>query len=614
MNGHKFFITFVLCIFVFFLSCGDIFADDSGQFITVINPVRISWYSTNPSESLKTEYSVIRKNNISATWLLTYDSMQNNSVLSIIKKMDKGQEFGIFLEVTPDFAKDSGITYHNTGSWHHATSVFLSGYTQDERKILIDKVFQVFKEKFGQYPTSVGSWWTDSYSLSYMKERYGIVANLTCSDQLSTDGYQIWGQPWVLPYIPSKFHTAVPASNNEKKLGVVNLQWAPRDPLNGYDSSLYSTQDYMVAPKRQDIFFFRKLVELYTSYGQVTVGLESDLSPDVYKNEYAKQMDVVTEMKLKGIKIVTMSDYAKWYLQKYQNISPPTLIESKDLLGMDTKSFWYSGPNYRLFYINDGEKLEIKDLRIYNSNLQEPYYVSPNSSFNLTINIPYVISVSENPNDTWVLSKEAKITTSEDSIEIVGSGVEVPDKVENSKLLKIEVLNNKIIITFPKQDISKDGIVTHDFSVEAIHFFKQKKSILQLFIGKGWNYFKKVDYLIPQSEIYALLYLKSLPAGKVLVYDNECLQCTYHTQLPPPSFSNRRSYVAKESGHSIIYNFSVFKAKDRETVKNDLKKLGVKYVYLVKFEDYKEELPFSPGDLGVERIFSNANAEIWRVK
>jgi hypothetical protein len=253
-------------------------------------------------------------------------------------------------------------------------------------------------------------------------------------------------------------------------------------------------------------------------------------------------------------------------------------------------------------------------LRVYDPNLQEPYFISPNSSFGLTINIPYVISVSENPDDAWVLPEGAEIIPTESSVQIKGQGLNIPYKIRNSKLIDIKQENNAITITFLKQNIPVDGIVIQDFSVEAIHFFKQKKAIFYLLTGRGWNYIKKLSYLIPQGEIYALLYLKSLPAGRVLIYDNECLQCVYHTQLPPPSFSNRRNYVNKFSGHPIIRNTTIFNAKERIKAKEDLKKTGVKYVYLVKFEDYSEKLPFSPGDLNVEKIFSNANAEIWAVK
>lgn len=72
--------------------------------------------------------------------------------------------------------------------------------------------------------------------------------------------------------------------------------------------------------------------------------------------------------------------------------------------------------------------------------------------------------------------------------------------------------------------------------------------------------------------------------------------------------------MQKYAKHPIVCNSSVFKAKTREEARKEFNKLKVKYVYLVKFESYFEQLPFSPGDLGVEKIFSNANAEIWRVK
>lgn len=601
---------FPLCIFSF----KPVYANEQERFITIVNPVRVSSYTQNPSESLRSEYSVVKKNDFPATWLMTYDALKDKSVVSIVRNMDKKQEFGIFLEVTKNFAEDSGVIYHNTGFWHHANSVFLSGYTQDERKMLIDKVFQSFKEKLGYYPKSVGSWWTDSFSLSYMKEKYGITANLTCSDQLSTDGYQIWGQPWALPYYPSKSYTAVPASDFSNKLDVVNLQWAPRDPLNGYESSFYSTQDYPIAPKPQDINYFKKLVELYSSYGQVTVGLESDVNPLAYKTGFADQMDVVSEERQKGIKTITMSDFANWYRQKYPNVTPNHLIKSGDLLGTNTKPFWYTSSNYRLFYVENDKGIQIKDLRVYNSGLEEPYFVSPNNFFNLSINIPYVLNNSEDPNDFWNLPKESEVITNESSIQIKGRNIKIPRKVQKSKLISLKQDKDSFVISFPKQNIPGDGIVTQDFSAEAIHFFKQKKAVLFLLVNRGWNYLKKVDYLIPQGEIYVLLYLKSLPTGRVMVYDNECLQCIYHTQIPPPVLSNRRNYVKKFSGHSIVYNSYVFNAKERQKAKIDLKKTGVRYIYLVKFEAYKEELPFSPGDLGITKIFSNANAEIWEVK
>ena len=38
--------------------------------------------------------------------------------------MDTNQEFA-FLEVTKTFASESGVGYHDSGFWHHASAVFL---------------------------------------------------------------------------------------------------------------------------------------------------------------------------------------------------------------------------------------------------------------------------------------------------------------------------------------------------------------------------------------------------------------------------------------------------------------------------------------------------------
>ncbi|QQG42228.1 MAG: hypothetical protein HYV90_02830 [Candidatus Woesebacteria bacterium] len=621
---YRFKIFSVAIISLFFLLCFPykVFAEDPNQFITVVNPVRISAYGGKPAEGMKSEYQIIRKNKISATWLMTYDAMQNPEVMSVARGMDKSQEFGIFVEVTPTFSEDSKITYHNTGSWHHAASVFLSGYAQEDRRVLIDKVFQTFKGKFGYYPKSVGSWWTDAYSLSYMKEKYGIIANLVCSDQYSTDGYQIWGQPWGLPYYPSKLYSAVPPSTIADKIDVVNLQWAPRDPLNGYTSSLYSTQDYLGAPIRQDVGYFQKLINIYMSmnkingFAQVTVGLESDLDPDGYKGEFAKQIEYVNSLTTNGIKILTMADFSTWYRQKFTDVSPSYKIESKDLLGKNMQSFWYGSSKYRLFYIKDFDKKEIKilDLRIYNSTLKDPYYDSPNFQFTLSENIPAVIDTVSNTDNIWILQGDFEIITDDDNFTIKGRGIKVPDFVKKSPLIDVIQTGSEVKISTIGELVPAGGIEIKDFSAEAIHFFRQKLAFFYLLTGRGWNYLTKVSYTIPQGEVYALLYLKSQPFGRVLVYDNECLQCSWHTEFKPPEFSNRRGYVGKYSGNPVVYNKSVFAAKTQTEAKKEFDKLHAKYVYLTKFEDYTEKLPFSPGDLNVEKIFSNANAEIWRVK
>ena len=592
-------------------------ANQENQFITIVNPVRISSYAPGPAASLKAEYSVIQRYSLSATWLLTYDAIDHQGISSLIKRMEKTQEVGIFLEVSPRLAEEAGVTYHDTGFWHHATSVFLSGYTQEERKLLIDTVFGKFKERFGYYPTSVGSWWTDGFSLAYLKDKYQIIGNLGVSDQFSTDGYQLWGQPWSIPFYPSKNHPGIPAPSKEEKLDLVTIQWAPRDPLRGYESSLYSTQDYRTAPNLPTEYF-EKLVRLYAGkgdneFGQVTVGLEGDFTPEAYEGEFAEQMGIVSKLQKEGFEVTNMKDFSEWYREKFPDLFLPHVTKTKDLLGENKEVLWYQSVRYRIGYVKKEDSIKIFDLRVYGKGTTDPYLLSPNRENQLYIYIPSVLDEVNDKGKVWNLPVGTEIKLEEKKILLKGKGIKLPRFLKGNPLVEVSKTKEGYEI-IPKEAFPFTDFIYRDYSSEAIHFFKQKKAFFYLLTGKGWNYLKKVEYLIPQGELDALSHLGSESRGKVLVVEGECLQCEYHTTLKHPAFSGRKGYVANFSGKPIVYNSIIFQTQDREEAIKEFKRTGAKYLYLVKFESYLEKLPFSPGDFGVEKIFENANAQIWRVK
>lgn len=129
-----------------------------------------------------------------------------------------------------------------------------------------------------------------------------------------------------------------------------------------------------------------------------------------------------------------------------------------------------------------------------------------------------------------------------------------------------------------------------------------------------WYLFNSRLYFINQSELDALNRLKLMNGKKIVVYDKVCLQCSYHSVNIPAIFANKRDYVKNITGKKIVYNSSIFTAKTRKEAKQELDKLNADYIYLVRFEDYRELAPFSPGDLNIEQIYSIANAQIWKVK
>lgn len=667
---------FLLLFFVFLLFPQFVIADDSfqNQFVTIVNPIRISTYSTNPAESLISQYSQVQKRGLPASWLLNYDVISNGGVVKVAQSMNSEQELGLFLEVTPSFAKDANVAYNKTDSWHRASSLFLSGYTQANRRKLIDRIFEKFKDVFGYYPSSVGAWWVDSYSLNYMKEKYNITANLTCADQFATDGYEIWGQYWSTPFYPSKIHAGIPAQTKNSKLDIVTIQWATRDPLNGYglkQASLFSTQDYF------DINYFQKLLNIYAKshsnkYGHITIGLEGDFPPNTYSGFFASQLEVINKESKEGtIKALNMKDFSDWYRKNFPDLSPAQIIESEDPLGKNIKTIWYQSPNFRinLTYNGDTQVTQVRDFRTYHENFYEPYYISPNRDLNLTINLPSEIDTASDIKENWSLftdklnnldSKNEEISLyylnhqikiSKDNIKIDGEIENLPNSIINSPLINVKKGTNEINLN-PKRDwnFPAEGYLFRSLTQEGTFFLKQKKVILVqiltaiifsismylimkiklsnmikyvivgviIFSILGFSYRWYLSssrlYLVPPAELDALNRLKLMSGKRVVVYDKVCLQCSWHTPNMPAVFANKRDYVKKITGKDILYNSKIFTSKTRPEAKQELDKLKADYIYLVRFEDYAELTPFSPGDLNIEEIYSNANAQIWRVR
>lgn len=600
---------FILGLIVWLFLPKVIHAQSEDQFVTIVNPVRISNYNQFPEKSLQAQYSIVSKYQLPATWLFTFDSLNNAQVMEVAKHFNAQQEAGIFLEISPQFASAASVGYIDSGSWHYANSVFLSGYTQADRIKLIDTVFEKYKSTFGHYPSSVGAWWVDAFSLAYMQNKYHITANLDCADQFSTDGYQIWGQYWSIPFYPSKYHAGIPAGTVESKLNVVTLQWAARDPARGYYSSIYSTQDYFTTPEKLPLSYFERLIKIYyakddNQFGQITLGLEGDFGPDTYSGIYSDQLSVVSKLvALDEVQATNMQEFSNWYRDKFPNLSPAQKIEVP-------QAVWFQSNKYRIAVLDH----KIVDFRIYGNNLIEPYYSTPNTERILHINIPSLIDGVGDKQSVWNIF-DSKPSFFDDYFTLQGNKLEVPDSLKHNPALKISTLKDGIKVEMNSKYLGdKQGDVLNTWTTEAVHAARSLKYWINFVTGKQRNLIRKINYSVSQEEISALMHLKAMPSGKVLVEDHECLQCSWYTQYKPAAFANEKSYIEKYSDKPIVYNQTIFNSLSRADARIELKKLKVKYVYLIKYSNYLEVMPFSPGDLGVEMIYENANAQIWQVK
>jgi hypothetical protein len=291
--------------------------DCDKRFVTLVNPVRgRDKWNDKTITPLVNQYSLVKKEGFAATWLLQYDALTDPEVASRIKSFDPNQEIGLFLEVSPDLAKEARVIYPTQVAWANPRVLFLSGYLQSERRKLIDALFLRFKKTFGYFPRSIGAWWIDSYSLNYLREKYDVTAAMIVADQKTTDNYGVWGQWWGAAYFPSNANILTPANGNANRAEVVVIQWAQRDLSLAYgegpEYSNHSLQanDYTSLGKDTGYFvdLARQYLDCRNNLAQITVGLETGMEGTTFFPEYKRQ---ITELKkFPRLKSLTMSDFA----------------------------------------------------------------------------------------------------------------------------------------------------------------------------------------------------------------------------------------------------------------------------------------------------------------
>lgn len=428
------------------------------QYITVVNPIRGGdfWQlkDQKPVDNVKNQWQEIAKNNLSATWLVRPDALEDEELTNLLKTFTQNQEIGLFMEVTPTWAKLAGVAYHQNTNWHSAGSVFLTGYSVEERGKLIDTAFFKFKDKFGSYPKSVGAWWIDAGSLTNMREKYGILANMDVADQYTTDNYSVWGQYFSLPFYPALRNALVPASGQGQKIGVVTIQWATRDPFNSYGNgvldSTYSVQANDYANKKYHSLttdYFRKILSIYldnpyVDLGQVTVGIENDFSWQDFGSEFSNQIKVVSAKKNRGVRVLTMSDFALDYQKFYPIVSPSQIIFSDDPLNSGGKVLWYQTPKYRAGWFENRDGSVIRDLRLYHESVDEPCFMKACSDLNLSLlETEHLDEVTFG--DRWIID-EGKITNV--VVKKIIDGVEITYTNQSGRDRKITFLPNDVKI------------------------------------------------------------------------------------------------------------------------------------------------------------------------
>ena len=195
----------------------------------------------------------------------------------------------------------------------------------EEREKLVDVYMTDFKNIFGYYPKSVGSWFIDAHTLNYMYEKYKIVASSNCKDQYGTDGYTLWGGYWNQAYYPSKINSYMPAQHEKNQIPVPIFRMLGSDPVRQYDNGLGNNRQGVITlePVYKDgggdsawvNWYFKEFVEgASMGFAYTQAGQENSFTWDAMAKGFEIQMPLIARLRdEKKIQVETLAESGEWF-------------------------------------------------------------------------------------------------------------------------------------------------------------------------------------------------------------------------------------------------------------------------------------------------------------
>lgn len=372
---------------------------DSPRIVNIINFIRLteprSEEITNQVlfETVRSQAEDLRSKGLVGTYLLQYDALIDSSYQALMKEeMARGCEVGAWWEITQPHVEAAGYAWRGRFPWDWYANVgFSVGYPQAEREHLVDVYMEKFREIFGSYPKSVGSWFIEAGTLDYLHDRYGIEASCSCRDQVGTDGYTLWGGYWNGGYYPSRQNAYMPAQTREGSIDVPVFRMLGSDPIYQYEAGVGGAVQHVITlepvyklggglPAWVDWFFRMFTDEPHMGYNYVQVGQENSFTWEAMEKGFTYQTDCLARLKREGkVRIQTLAETGRWFRERYKVTPPSSVIVTEDFQGKGRKTLWFNSRYYRANLLWEGESLKIRDLHVFDEHLRSPYLDHPDT-------------------------------------------------------------------------------------------------------------------------------------------------------------------------------------------------------------------------------------------
>ena len=363
------------------------------RIINIINFIRQTDYRVEDAdrllfETVQEQIKLVSKYNFPATFLFQYDALINPLYQELMKsELPSNCEIGAWWEITQPHVEEAGIKWRGEHSWvSHANIAFTTGYSPQEREQLVDVYMAKFKEIYGYYPKSVGSWFIDSHTLAYMYEKYGIVASCNCKDQIGTDGYTLWGGYWNQAYYPSKTNAYMPAQTEEGQIPVPIFRMLGSDPIYQYDTGLGGRRQGVISlePVYKESGMDKKWVEYYLesivnqsclAFNYAQAGQENSFTWAGMQKGLEMQFPLFDSLRVAGkIRIETLVTSGKWFKEQFK-LTPPTAVTTlTDIRNEGRKSVWFNSRYYRTNLLWEGKSFRFRDIHLFDERFESAYF------------------------------------------------------------------------------------------------------------------------------------------------------------------------------------------------------------------------------------------------
>lgn len=350
----------------------------------------------NLLEPVENQIRLLKEYKLSGTFLIQYDAMLKEEFANLLKdEINENIEVGAWLEIVQPLVEKAGLHWRGregfSWDWHGHVG-FSVGYTTKEREKLVDVFMEDFKGIFGGYPSSVGSWLIDAHTLSYIWEKYGIVASCNCKDQWGTDGYTLWGGYYGQAYYPSRRNAFTPAQNPDSGIPVPVFRMLGSDPIYQYDAGLIKEEEFK-SPEAQPVITLEPVYpegggseewvkwylkenfnNLSLSFGYTQVGQENSFGWQAIGEGLENQLKLISEKVNHGeLEVETLRDSGRWYKSVYRLTPSSSISALSDWRDGEHKSIWYNSRYYRINFFWEGKKFWIRDLHIFDEKYTERY-------------------------------------------------------------------------------------------------------------------------------------------------------------------------------------------------------------------------------------------------